>query len=50
MCLSGFNCCEQGCGILDFSYVKVTKALIASQAAKQKGAEASSVQELQRGA
>lgn len=48
MCLSGFDCCGQGCGILDFSYVKVIKALIAPQAAKRKGAETSSVQELQR--
>lgn len=36
MCLSTFDCCEQGCGILDCSYMKVTKVLIAPQAAKQK--------------
>lgn len=46
MCPSGFDCCEQGCGILDFLHVKVTKALIAPQVAKQKGAETSSVQKL----
>lgn len=50
MCLSGFDCCQQGCGILDFLYMKVTKVLIAPQAANQKGAETSSVQKLQRGA
>lgn len=45
--MSGFDCCERGCGILDFLYVKVTKVFIAPQAAKQKGAESSSVQKLQ---
>lgn len=50
VCPSGFDCCEQGCGIVDFLYVKVTKALIAPQVAKQKGAETSSVQKLWRGA
>lgn len=48
--MPGFDCCEQGCGILDFLYVKMTKALIVPQVAKRKGAETSSVQKLQRGA
>lgn len=50
ICLSVFGCCEQGYGTLNFLYVKATKALIAPQAAKQKGEKTSSVQELQRGA
>lgn len=44
--LPAFDCCEQGCDILHFWYVKVTKLFVAPRGAKQRGVEASSMQKL----
>lgn len=47
--LSAFDCCEQGCGMLHFRHVKVTKSFVAPWVAKQRGVETSSIQKLRRG-